>query len=78
MCFSLEVETLDKVQFFEYNTEDKTTYDTEEKTTTRGHNQLDYARVLKEMYESKKINLYDVIINDVADVICEMLYYFNG
>lgn len=60
----------------EYNTEDVTEHTDNVTTTTKGHNQLNYAEVLKQMYDAKAINLYDVIIHDVADVLCEMVYYF--
>lgn len=53
-----------------------TVYNTTDKETVKGHNYLNYAEVLKDMYEAKKINLYDVIINDVADDICNMIYNF--
>lgn len=59
-----------------YNTTDTLTHNTVDTTKQTGHNALDYAKVLKDIYDAKVINLYDVIINDVADAICEMVYYF--
>lgn len=68
--------THDTDQIVDYNTTENNEHIETSTDKTTGHNQMEYAKVLKEMYEAKKINLYDVIVVDVGDVICEMLYYF--
>lgn len=50
------------------------TKDTHKKT---GFDAIDYEKAIRSMYETKQVNLYEIILKEVFDVICVPIYWFE-
>lgn len=57
---------------------DKTVVDsgTGVKTVT-GFDNIDYAKAIQDYYETKKINIFDIVVDDVYNMVCLPLYEFE-
>ncbi len=59
------------------NRKDVTSFVGREDVKTRiGHEAIDYRRAIEDYYETKRVNLFEMILNDVADEIAIPIYIF--
>lgn len=42
-----------------------------------GFDGIDYEKAIRSIYESKQVNLYEIILTEVFDVICVPIYHFD-
>lgn len=45
--------------------------------TRLGHEAIDYRKAIEDYYETKRVNLFEMILNDVADEIAIPIYIFD-
>ena len=43
----------------------------------KGRLNANFLKLINDIHESRKINLYDIILSDVFDVICLTMYDFD-
>lgn len=60
------------------NRKDVTSFVGREDVKTRiGHEAIDYRKAIEDYYETKRVNLFEIILNDVADEIVIPIYTFD-
>lgn len=42
-----------------------------------GKDNIDYRKAIEDMYETKRINFYDILLNNVAGLICILVYFID-
>ena len=42
-----------------------------------GKDNIDYRKAIEDMYETKRINFYDILLNNVAGIICILVYFID-
>ena len=55
----------------------KHTFNTKDIHTKTGFDGIDYEKAIRSMYETKQINLYEIILREVFDDICVPIYHFD-
>ena len=55
----------------------KHTFNSKDTHTKTGFDGIDYEKAIRSMYETKEINLYEIILREVFDDICVPIYHFD-
>lgn len=53
------------------------TFNTKDIHKKKGFEGIDYEKAIRSMYETKQVNLYEIILREVFDVICVPIYWFE-
>lgn len=53
------------------------TFNTKDIHKKTGFDGIDYEKAIRSMYETKQVNLYEIILKEVFDVICVPIYHFD-
>lgn len=53
------------------------TFNTKDIHKKTGFDGIDYEKAIRSIYESKQVNLYEIILQEVFDVICVPIYHFD-
>lgn len=51
------------------------TFNTKDIHKKKGFDGIDYEKAIRSMYETKQVNLYEIILKEVFDVICVPIYW---
>ena len=55
----------------------KHTFNSKDTHTKTGFDGIDYEKAIRSIYETKEINLYEIILREVFDDICVPIYHFD-